>query len=300
MLRFGLGLTAFGFVNFFSRNFDNLLIGRVWGSNQLGLYSRAYQLLLLPIDQINSPIAAVAVPALSRIVDAEERYRQMYLRILANLAIVTMAGTAFMIVTADWLIRIVLGPQWTEAGRIFVPLGIIGLLQPVANATGWLFITQGRTNQMFQWGLVAGTLTTASFLVGLPWGAVGVAVSYAITGVCSAPLLFWWVGRSGPVKTLDIYHAFVPALFSSLCGLLMVAVFRARVETISPLAGLSIAFFIFSVTVLTVLAVTPSTRRALREFKPLLLLLAGRRGEVEARSGRGDASADSARRCGSV
>jgi PST family polysaccharide transporter len=283
MLRFGFGLTGFGFVNFFSRNLDNLLIGRVWGSYQLGLYSRAYQLLLLPIDQINSPIAAVAIPALSRIVDAEERYRQMYLRILANLAIVTMAGTAFMIVTADWLIRIVLGPQWAEASRIFVPLGIIGLLQPVANTTGWLLITQGRTHHMFQIGLVGGGLTIVSFLVGLPWGAVGVAVSYAVTSTCLIPVLLWWVTRTGPVRASDIYSTMLPALVASLCGLVLVAIFRALTGPTSPLAGLTIAFFMFSLTVLTVLVVTPSTRRALRDFKPLLLLLAGRRGEAEAR-----------------
>jgi PST family polysaccharide transporter len=56
----------------------------------LGLYAKAYQLLLLPLDQINSPITAVAVPALSRLADDAERYRQAYLRILEKIAVMAM------------------------------------------------------------------------------------------------------------------------------------------------------------------------------------------------------------------
>ncbi len=63
-------------INFFSRNLDNALIGRFWGSYQLGLYAKAYQMLLLPMEQINAPIASVAVPALSRLADSPERYRE--------------------------------------------------------------------------------------------------------------------------------------------------------------------------------------------------------------------------------
>ena len=67
MLKFGRNLTGFKVVNYFSRNLDNILIGRLWGSVELGLYAKAYQLILLPINQINGPMTAVAMPALSRL-----------------------------------------------------------------------------------------------------------------------------------------------------------------------------------------------------------------------------------------
>src|SRR4029077_17468142 len=95
MLLFGGNLTGFSVINYWARNLDNLLIGRVWGAAQLGLYSRAYQLLLLPVNQITVPITAVAMPALSRLVDSPERYRRAYVRILAKLAMVTMPLMAF-------------------------------------------------------------------------------------------------------------------------------------------------------------------------------------------------------------
>ncbi|HYY56257.1 MAG TPA: lipopolysaccharide biosynthesis protein, partial [Pyrinomonadaceae bacterium] len=102
MLAFGGNYTGFSIVNYFGGNLDNLLVGRIWGAAQLGFYAKAYQLLLLPIDQINAPVTAVAMPALSRLTDSPERYRQAYLRILQKLAIITMPGAAFMIATSDW------------------------------------------------------------------------------------------------------------------------------------------------------------------------------------------------------
>src|SRR5678815_5297568 len=141
MIRFGGNLTGFATINFFSRNLDNLLIGRFWGAQQLGLYSRAYQLMMLPIDQINEPITSVAVPSLSRMADSPEDYRRAYLRMLEKIAMLTMPAVALMIATSDWIVAIVLGPQWRDVGKLFTILGIVALIQPISNTTGWLFIT---------------------------------------------------------------------------------------------------------------------------------------------------------------
>jgi PST family polysaccharide transporter len=188
MLAFGGNLTGFGVINYFARNLDNMLIGRVWGAQQLGLYAKAYQLLLLPIDQINSPVTAVAVPTLSRLADEPERYRQAYVRMLEKVCLLTMPGVAFMLVTSDWCVRLLLGAQWADSARIFTLLGIAGLIQPVANTTGWLFVSQGRTHHMLRWGLMAGSATIAAIVAGLPWGAIGVAASYSVmsgaVGLC--------------------------------------------------------------------------------------------------------------------
>ena len=120
MLRFGGNFTGFSTINFFSRNLDNLLIGRFWGAQQLGLYSRAYQLMMLPIDQINEPISSVAIPSLSRLTDSDTAYRRAYLRMLEKVALLTMPAVALMIVTSDWIVAIVLGPQWRAGGLLLV------------------------------------------------------------------------------------------------------------------------------------------------------------------------------------
>jgi PST family polysaccharide transporter len=267
MLVFGRNLTGFSVVNYFARNLDNLLIGKFWGSQQLGLYAKAYQLLLLPIEQINTPIAAVAVPALSRLNDEPERYRQAYLRILEKVAILTMPGVALMIMTSDWITLIVLGPQWVNAARIFALLGIAGLVQPIANTTGWLFVTQSRTHHMFQWGLIGSTIIILSIVAGLPWGAVGVAASYSITFVVVVlPALLWFVGRTGPVRTRDFYHTMFPYVAATACSLLATFLFRKWVTVTVPLVGVAACLIIVASMTFLVLVVLPDGRNALRDL----------------------------------
>lgn len=278
MIRFGGHLTGFTTINYFSRNLDNLLIGRFWGAQQLGLYSRAYQLMTLPMDQINEPLTSVAVPALSRLTDSPESYRRAYLRMLEKVALLTMPCVVLLIVTADWIVNIVLGSQWEGAIKIFIVLGVTAIFQPIANTTGWLLISQGRTNHMLQWGLISGPIIMASIVIGLPWGALGVAASYAITRVVLVdPLLYWFVGRTGPVRTIDFYKTMAPFVIASGCALLTAALFR-RVDTLNNgIASISICVIITAGVTFLVLALMPSGRRALQDVKSAVLLLAGNR-----------------------
>lgn len=208
MIRFGGSLTGFNVVNYLARNLDNVLIGWRWGAAQLGLYSRAYRLLMLPLQQVNAPVAKVMIPALSRLQDDPARYRAAYLRALETLSLVTIPSVALLIATSDWVIQLVLGNVWLGAVSIFAWLGVAGAVQTVSSSTGWLFISQDRTGEMFRWGLVATTLSVAAFFVGLPHGAIGVAAAYAVTSVMiQSPLLFWYVGRRGPVTTKDLLYA---------------------------------------------------------------------------------------------
>ncbi len=270
MLVFGGNLTGFNIVNYFARNLDNVLIGRVWGAQQLGLYAKAYQLLLLPLQQINAPVTAVAIPALSRLVDSPQRYRQAYLRILEKLTIITTPLIVFLIATSDWIILFLLGEQWSEASPIFSLLGIVALTQPVASTTGWLFITQGRTNHMFQWGLVGSTLSVVSIIAGLPWGATGVAASYSISGLLiRTPILFWYVGRAGSVKGIDLYRTMAPSVFASLCSLLVIFAVRQYIEIQNPLTGIILGFGITVAITLLILVILPTGRKSLNDFNEL-------------------------------
>ncbi|HEU4593787.1 MAG TPA: lipopolysaccharide biosynthesis protein [Pyrinomonadaceae bacterium] len=277
MLAFGGNLTGFNVVNYFGSNLDNLLIGRLWGAQSLGFYAKAYQLLLLPIDQINTPVAAVSVPALSRLTEEPERYRAAYLRILEKLTIMTMPLAAFMIVTSDWLVRFVLGPQWDETARIFMILGFAAFIWPVLNSTGWLFMTQGRTREMLRWGFVDVSMKVASVVAGLPWGATGVAVGIVVRAFLQAPLLFWYVGRKGPVRAGDFYRAVAPPACAFVLTLAALYGLRQLMTGARPLVGLAASFGVTVVATVVALASLPKGRTALQDLKGTFFLLIARR-----------------------
>ncbi|MFN2577917.1 MAG: lipopolysaccharide biosynthesis protein [Pyrinomonadaceae bacterium] len=281
MLSYGGNLTGFNLTSYFARNLDNLLLGKFWGAYQLGLYSRAYQLLLMPMAQINSPLLSVAVPALSRLTDTPERYRAAYLRVLEKIAMVTMPGVVFMIATSDWLVLFLLGPQWRDTGRIFMLLGVAAVIQPATRTVLWLFTTQGRAREMFLWGIISSAIAVASIVAGLPWGAIGVAGAYAATDVVvTTPLLFWFAGRRGPVKTYDFYRTVAPAGCAALCSLAVLLISRPWLATLLLIpVRLALAFAICAGVSLMVFSALPTGRMAMRSFKEMLLLMLKRNRE---------------------
>jgi PST family polysaccharide transporter len=190
-----------------------------------------------------------------------------------------------MIATSDSIVRIVLGPQWAGTTKIFVLLGITGLFQPIANTTGWLLISQGRTNHMLQWGFISGPLTMGSIIAGLPWGAVGVAASYAFTRVCIVdPLLYWFVGRRGPVRTIDFYKTIAPFVLASIVALLAAIEFRRWMNLNSNLMNIVTCGIVVAVTTFLMLAILPTGRKALYDVKNSAPLLLGSKGRASIQS----------------
>ena len=274
MVRFGGNVTGFNIVNYFARNLDDMLIGRFAGKGALGLYQKAYELMMLPLTQVNQPISRVALPALSRLVSEPERYRSAYLRILEKVLLITVPLGVFLILTADWLVLAVLGDQWVEASSLLAVMGLMFFTQPLANSTGWLFLSQDRTSEMFRWGLVGSSLSVLSFLVGLPWGVFGVAASYSISGlIVRTPLLLWWVGRKGPVKTGDFYRAAAPLAVAGVVATGAVYAFRLAFGD-GPIAiGLAVAFLATVVSSVVALLTFPKGRAALFDLKTLVMEL---------------------------
>jgi len=271
MLSFGGYLTGFNTVNYLARNLDNILIGWRWGPGPLGFYSKAYNLLLLPLQQINGPAATVAVPAMSRLQDESARYRRAYMEVLGKLTLVTAPFVAFLIGTANWIIAIVLGSQWHGAAPIFAWLGIAALVQPIGNTTGWLFITQHRTREFFIWGLIGSAIAVASFIIGLPYGAVGVAAVYAISGLLvSTPCLLWYVGRRGPVSAKDIVQASLKPWLTGLAVLAAVVLLRLILPHLGPLVGLALAAAVSAAIMLPVLRFTRLGKQTVADVRSLL------------------------------
>jgi PST family polysaccharide transporter len=275
MVSYGGNVTGFNVMSYLARNLDNLLLGKFWGAYQLGVYSRAYQMLLMPMSQINAPLMSVAVPALSRLTDSPARYRSAFLRILEKIAMLTMPGVVFMIATSDWLVLFLLGPKWQDTGRMFMLLCIAALVQPVPRAALWLFTTQGRAREFFIWGIISASIAVASIVGGLRWGALGVAAGYAASDLLlTTPLLFWFAGRRGPVRTIDFYVTIAPAFAAAMCSLAMLLLCRPWLAAWTSIVGrLSLALAITVAVSLIVFAALPAGRLAMQGFKEMTLLL---------------------------
>ena len=207
MLKFGGYLTGFNFVNYFARNADNVLIGNAWGGNALGLYTKAYSLLLMPLQQINGPITAVAIPALSRLQNDPEQFRTFFVKALSIICFVTFPVIAWMIVCRREIIMLFLGPQWEGAIPIFTVLALSAFFQPIGNISGALYISLGRTKRMFKWGVMGCSWLVLSIFVGLPYGPLGVATAYSIAIVLMILPLIWYATQDTSITFKNYFDA---------------------------------------------------------------------------------------------
>ena len=219
MLKFGGHLTGFNFVNYFSRNADNILIGKFIGVDALGLYAKAYRLFMMPISQIRGPLNQVAMPVLSSLQNQPERYIKYYQRLIDIMASLTIPLALYCAIEAGFLIKILLGQQWLGAVSVFRILVIAALIQPVAGTRGLVLISHGFSDRYFYWGLFNAILAVTAFLVGLPFGIEGVAAAYAIANyVILIPSLFYCFHKTPVTVSLFMRSLASPALAGLLAA----------------------------------------------------------------------------------
>lgn len=213
MVSFGAHLSLADFLGQFSVNTDSILLGRFYGAAPLGLYTRANVLLTRPLQQVTMPVNNVLIPVLSRLQSDPERYRRSYMRAYGTLALVVFSFSAMCLVLARPLVLVILGPKWTGVIPLFAVFALAAVSTPISGICSWIYESQGRGQDQLRNHAASGALTIFSYLLGLRWGPLGVATSFAIVSLLiRLPLIYYIAGRRGPVRTRDLWIGFLSHL----------------------------------------------------------------------------------------
>jgi O-antigen/teichoic acid export membrane protein len=168
-----------------------LVIGRFLGAAPLGIFTIAYTIILVPLTRLAIPIGEVLFPAFSRMQDERERVAHFWIRALEVLAaICTPAMVGLAIVAADF-VEVVLGDQWSDAVPVIQILAWVGLIQALQAWNGGILMGLGRSRTLFRATLSFFVVYLASFLIGVQWGIVGVAVTYAVVATVLEVAYLW-------------------------------------------------------------------------------------------------------------
>lgn len=195
MVRFALNIYGRFTVNYFSRNTDNLLVGWRFGSGPLGFYKKAYDLFLLSACQLVSPLTSVATSALSRYQQDSKQYRRYLLGALGVTSFIGMALGADLTLVGRDVIRLVLGPGWETAGRIFTFFGPGVGIMLLYSTHGWIHLSIGTADRWFRWVFVEFGVTLFLFLITLHWGPEGIAAAWTASFWILTIPAFWYAGR---------------------------------------------------------------------------------------------------------
>lgn len=177
---YSLNLTAFSIFNYFARNADYILIGRFLGSQDLGYYTLAYRLMLYPLQNVSAVIGRVMFPALSKLQDDNARFSFAYLKMSSTIALISFPLMVSLWALAKPFILTFFGQQWQPVILLLMILAPVGMSQSIMTTVGIIYQVKGRTDWLFRWGIISGTLVVIAFVIGLQWGIIGVASAYAI------------------------------------------------------------------------------------------------------------------------
>lgn len=272
MLRFGGYLTFNSLLNFGFRNLDNVLIGWCWGAGPLGFYTKAYGLLMLPINQVNSPIRAVAVSALSRVQKDEHRMRRYFVGGYSIITSITLPIIVSTVIFADEIILLMLGKQWLGAVDLFRYLAPAALVGVLSNPLGWVLWATGRADRLLQLGFFWTGMVVIGFVVGLQFGAKGVAIGFSAAS-CALALPNCLLMIKGTCITLrDIWeamkHPLVAVLFAGAAGLgFKLSVRASTTWTVEFCVGGLLVACVYILTLLVFMGKWPFFRDLIREFR---------------------------------
>lgn len=217
LVRFGGNVAATQLLGYLSRNVDTMVIGRALGGAAVGVYGRAFQLLMLPLSQINAPATTVALPMLSRSQDDPQDFRRLVVRSQTVLLTVVLAAIALLFTAAPLVVAVFLGDQWESVTPILRVLCLGGAFQAAGYVSYWCFVALGLTGSHLRFTLVTRPLVIVAVVLGAAGGVLGVAGAYggAVALVWAGGL--WWLRHVDAVPTRRLLGD----------GLLLVAVFGA-------------------------------------------------------------------------
>lgn len=269
LLFYGTGFSIGRISNFFAVQGDNMIVSRYLGSEALGLYGRAYQIMTMPANLIGQVLSDVLFSIMSRLQDDPIKLRAYYLR-LVSLTVTLIAPISIVTIFFSKNIVIFLfGVKWLDvtvplqilaAGMVFRTVGKIN--DSLAKATGAVYKRAWR--QLFY----ALSVIIGSF-VGQRWGISGVALGVLValtfnyimlTQLSKSLLRFTWA---------DIFKGHVPGIILSVIYFFVAYVCANNINAIfdNNLILIIVTFFVCSVVFIFCMYVCPKWTVGLENVK---------------------------------
>lgn len=179
-LRSGGMFTVTKLFNWASGTIDRIVVGRLLGPASLGLYSRASSMMSTVNQLVGTGTARVLFSTFAKMQDDRDRMRGAFDRALATSVVGATLAAAFVIIFAELIVHILLGPKWVAATPLLQALFAAFIARSgymVAEAVP-LALGLGRASAVRQGAHFF--LVMAGAWIGSLFGQVGAAIGIAI------------------------------------------------------------------------------------------------------------------------
>lgn len=183
LFQFGIYLSLSSLLEVTNSQGFALLIGKLHGIRDLGLFNRANGTQQFPSGIVAAVIGRIALPLFSLKADdvgALRRGLRMGNRLSMLINLPAMIGLA---VLADLVVVVLFGEKWRPAGWILTILAIGNILAPFHVLNLQLLLAQGRSDRFFKLEIVKKVLAFACIVVGSFFGIAGLAYAVVVMSV---------------------------------------------------------------------------------------------------------------------
>ncbi len=182
---FGFGIVLLTFGSFLSKNGLNLIFGKIFTQDMLGVYERTSRVKEIPSEFLAQIINQVMFPVMSEIQDEKERLIKIYKFGLGFSNSIMIPATVFLVFFSPEIVQILMGANWPEA---VLPLQIMFLILTFSNSgkmTDEVIKAKGliykNVTRKYIFTVIILVLSSAlGYLYGINGAAVGIVISHII------------------------------------------------------------------------------------------------------------------------
>lgn len=173
-------IMGFNIVNYWARNSDNLLVGRMYGVWNLGIYNRAYNLLLTPLNLITGIIGVVLYPSLKKLKSEGGNIEMEYMFVLKIITVISFPITAALVMFPEQIVLFLWGPAWIKVAELLPYFGLLLFSQSLLSTAGNLLVLSGHEKVLMVSGWVGAIVMVAAIGYGASISVLAVAQYYSL------------------------------------------------------------------------------------------------------------------------
>jgi O-antigen/teichoic acid export membrane protein len=180
LISYGGGATIMKLFSYLSYQIDYVVTGRLLGIELLGLYERAFSLMLLPGRYLGEVLDRVLFPAMSQIQSNTQRLSNAYLRSIELSNLLLLPLSILMVIWAENIVGLLLGSQWLSVVLPFQLLAVAISLRVIGRMSEALIHASGKVYLGSVVKIGYFILVLLGSWIGAAWGIAGVAAAVSL------------------------------------------------------------------------------------------------------------------------
>lgn len=208
LFKYGFSVIGIDGLAIINDNLDYLLVGRIFGSAALGIYSLAYRLPELLMINFLWVIGAVVFPAYSAVQTQPKEMREIFLITFRIVEILIVPLCLGLVITADPLVRVAFGKQWLDIIPILRVLAVYAWVLSVGFHVGGIYKAIGRLDISVKLSVATLVLLIPALLVGSNFGLIGIAFGHLFVGLIRVVMRLIVTSRFLNISLNDILSQF--------------------------------------------------------------------------------------------